>query len=133
MPITLRQLEVSDVTGMSGRAILRALIDGETDPVKLLAVTIGRLQADRKTLTEALRGPIRPNHRFLLKLHLNQIETLEKAIGIEGEVGIVLEPFHARAARLMTMPGINHVTPQVLVSEIGIDMSRFPTAGHLVS
>src|SRR5438552_1473771 len=119
MPITLRQLEVSDVTGMSGRAILRALIDGETDPVKLLAVTIGRLQADR---TEALRGRIRPNHRFLLKLHLNQIETLEKAIGIDGEVGIVLEPFHARAARLMTMPGINHVTPQVLVSEIGIDM-----------
>lgn len=125
---------VSDITGTSGRAMLRALIDGETDPKTLLAVTTGRLRADRKTLTEALRGRIRAPHRFLLKLHLEQVEALEKAVdSVDTEVGAVLEPFRAKVARLVTMPGISDVAAQVVVSEIGVDMSRFPTAGHLVS
>ncbi len=125
---------VSDITGTSGRAMLRALIDGETDPARLLAATTGRLRADRKTLAEALRGRVRDSHRFLLKLHLEQIETLEKAVdSVDTEVGTVLEPFRAKVARLVTMPGIGEVAAQVLVSEIGVDMSRFPTAGHLVS
>jgi transposase len=125
---------VSDITGMSGRAMLRALIGGETDPGRLLALTTGRLKADRKALKEALRGRVREPHRFLLKLHLGQVESLEKAVeSIDTEVGAVLEPFRAKVARLMTMPGIGDVAAQVLVSEIGVDMSRFPSAGHLVS
>jgi transposase len=125
---------VSDITGTSGRAILRALIVGETDPGRLLAVTTGRLRADRKTLAEALRGRIRASHRFLLKLHLEQIETLEKTVdSVDTEVGAVLEPFRAKVARLVTMPGISDIAAQVIVSEIGVDMSRFPTAGHLIS
>src|SRR6266496_2925616 len=125
---------VSDITGTSGRAMLRALIEGETDPERLLAVTTGRLRADRKTLAEALRGRIRAPHRFLLRLHLEQIEALEKAVdSVDTEVGAVLEPFRAKVARLVTMPGISDVAAQVLVSEVGVDMSRFPTAGHLVS
>lgn len=125
---------ISDVTGTSGRAIVRALIAGETDPEELLAFTTGRLHADRKTLIEALRGRVRSHHRFLLKLHLEQIETIENAIAaVDAEVGSVLEPFRTTAARLMTMPGVSDVVAQVLVSEIGVDMSRFPTAGHLVS
>jgi transposase len=125
---------VSDVMGISGRAILRALIAGETSPEKLLAATTGRLQANRKTLIEALGGRIRPHHRFLLKLHLAQIEALEEAIdAVDKEVGPAIEPFRAKVARLLTMPGVSDVTAQVLVSEIGVDMSRFPTAGHLVS
>jgi transposase len=125
---------VSDVSGTSGRAILRALIDGETSPEKLLAVTTGRLRADRKSLIEALRGRVRSHHRFLLKLHLEQIEGLEKSIAaVDVEVGSTLEPFRAKVARLITMPGISDVAAQVIVSEIGVDMSRFPTAGHLVS
>lgn len=125
---------VSDVTGTSGWAILKALAAGITEPDKLLALTTGRLRADRQTLTEALRGHLRPHHRFLLKLHLDQIETLEKAImTIDTEVGTMLEPFRTQVAHLMTMPGISDLTAQVLVSEIGVDMSRFPTAGHLVS
>lgn len=125
---------VSDITGTSGRAMLRALIEGEIDPARLLALTTGRLRAERKTLTEALRGRIRAPHRFLLKLHLEQIETLEKAVAsVDTEVGAALEPFRAKVARLVTMPGISDVAAQVLVSEIGVDMSRFPTAGHLVS
>ena len=125
---------VSDITGMSGRAMLRALIEGETNPARLLALTQGRLRADRKVLTEALRGRIRAPHRFLLKLHLEQVEALEKAVAsVDTEVGAALEPFRAKVARLVTMPGISEVTAQVLVSEIGVDMNRFPTAGHLVS
>ena len=125
---------ISDITGRSGRAMLRALIEGETNPERLLAVPTGRLRADKKTLTEALRGRIRAPHRFLLKLHLEQIEGLEKAVdSVDTEVGAVLEPFRGRVARLVTMPGISDIAAQVLVSEIGVDMSRFPTAGHLVS
>lgn len=125
---------VSDVTGTSGRAILKALIEGTTDPNELLARTTGRLRAESQTLREALRGHVRSHHRFLLKLHLDQIETLEHAVAtVDAEVGAVLDPFRAQVARLMTMPGISDVTAQVLVSEIGVDMTRFPTAGHLVS
>jgi transposase len=125
---------VSDVTGTSGRAILRALIAGQTAPEALLAVTTGRLRAGRETLREALRGRMRAPHRFLLKLHLDQIETLEQSMAtIDAEVGTLLDPFRAQVAHLMTMPGISDVTAQVLVSEIGVDMARFPTAAHLVS
>jgi transposase len=125
---------VSDVTGTSGRAILRALIDGQTAPEALLAVTTGRLRAARETLRESLRGRVRAPHRFLLKLHLDQVETLEKAIAtIDAEVGTLLDPFRAKLAHLMTMPGISDVAAQVIVSEIGVDMDRFPTAAHLVS
>ncbi len=96
----------SSVIGTSGRAILRALIDGEADPEALLAVTTGRLRADRQTLIESLRGRIRPSHRFLLKLHLEQIESLEEAIAtVDAEVGSHLELFRAATTRLMTMPG----------------------------
>lgn len=125
---------VSDVTGTSGRAILQALIDGKTNPEELLAATTGRLHASPATLLEALRGRTRPPHRFLLKLHLGQIDALEHSIAeIDKEVGALLEPFRAKVKRLMTIPGISDVTAQVLLSEIGVDMSRFPTVGHLIS
>jgi transposase len=125
---------VSDVTGTSGRAIIEALIEGKTSPEELLAKTTGRLRADRSTLLEALRGRVRPPHRFLLKLHLGQIDALEKSIAeIDTEVGALLEPFRAKAQRLMTIPGISDVAAQVIVSEIGVDMSRFSTASHLIS
>jgi transposase len=125
---------VSEVVGTSGRAILRAIIAGERQPEKLLEVTTGRLRADRQTLIEALRGHVRPPHRFLIKLHLDQIEALEKSIDtIDTEVGSTLDPFREKVERLKTMPGISDVSAQVIVSEIGVDMSRFPTAGHLIS
>ncbi len=125
---------VSDITGTSGRAIVRALIAGETDPEKLLGTTTGRLKASRPTLLDALKGRVRGAHRFLLKLHLNQVETLEASIDtIDKEVGECLAPFRDAVEHLKTMPGLSDVAAQVLVSEIGIDMSRFPSAGHLVS
>lgn len=125
---------VSDIMGKSGRAILVALIGGETDPEKLLGVAGSRLRASRATLREALRGRVTDDHRFLLKLHLDQIATLEAAIGaVDERVGVVLDPFRDCAANLTSIPGVSDVVAQVIISEIGIDMSRFPTVGHLIS
>jgi len=91
------------------------------------------LHASPNTLREALRGHLGSHHRFLLKLRLDQIEALEKSIDVDREVGPAIQPFRAKVTRLLTMPGVSDVTAQILISEIGIDMSRFPTAGHLVS
>lgn len=125
---------VSDILGKSGRAILDALVEGETNPEKLADLTSGRLKATRKELVEALRGRVRPHHRFLLKLHLEQIDALDKAVSeVEARLGDALKPFRDLERLLMTMPGVSVTTAQVLLSEIGTDMSRFPTAGHLVS
>jgi transposase len=125
---------VSDIMGKNGRSILRALIDGETDPEKLVAVTDGRLRARHETLVEALRGRVTKHHRFLLKLHLDQIVALEAAVSsVDEEVGSVLDPFRVAVANLTTIPGVSDIVAQVIVSEIGLDMARFPTVGHLIS
>ena len=125
---------VSDILGVSGRAILQALIAGETDPGRLADLTKGRLKASRSQLLDALHGRITPHHRFMIKLHLTQIEALETAVhDLEAQMGDTLAPFRAAISLLITMPGLSDIAARVLVAEIGIDMSRFPTAGHLVS
>jgi len=125
---------VTDIMGRSGRTILAALADGETNPDKLLELAGSRLKADREKIREALRGRVTAHHRFLLKLHLNHVETLDNTIAsIDAEVGSNLEPFRSAVALLKTIPGVNELSAQVIVSEIGLDMSRFPTAGHLIS
>jgi transposase len=85
---------ISSVLGQSGRAIIDALIAGETDPEKLVALTTGRLKASRSTLVEALRGRVREHHRFLLKLHLSQVDALQTAVrDVEARIGETLRPF----------------------------------------
>src|SRR5574340_1029096 len=91
---------ITDITGKSGRAVLKALIGGQTDPEQLLA-NIGRVKASRAELLEALRGRVSAHHRFMLKLHLAHIETLDQTIAsIEKEVGQGLAPFR-QAAKLL--------------------------------
>jgi len=125
---------ITDLLGVSGRAIIAALIAGETDPERLAALAKGRLKIKRPALIEALRGRVNEHHRFLLKLHLGQIEALEKAREeLEQHMGKSLEPMRAKAELLSTMPGVSDTVAQVILAEIGTDMSRFPTAGHLVS
>lgn len=125
---------VSDVIGTSGRAILRGLVEGESDPAKLLARTTGRLKAPRERLIEGLRGVVSEHHRFLLGLHLDQIEALERGIArVEAQIAKLVAPFRERVELLTTIPGVSDTTAQVIVAEIGLDMSRFATAGHLVS
>lgn len=125
---------VSDIVGMSGRAILQGLIAGESDPERLVDLTKGRLKASREKLVESLRGRATSHHRFLLKLHLGQIDTLQEAVGeVEGRMGVVLEPFRRQLDLLITIPGVSETTARVLLAEIGWDMSRFPSSRHLLS
>jgi hypothetical protein len=125
---------ISNILGTSGRAILEALIAGETDPEKLLATTTGLLKAPAERLLEGLHGIVTEHHRFLLRLHLDQITALEKAIAkLEARITRLIEPFRERVALLTTMPGVSDTVAQAIVAEIGIDMSRFPDPGHLVS
>jgi transposase len=125
---------LTDITGQSGRAVLAALVAGETDPERLVPLVSDRVKTPRRELLEALRGRVTRHHRFLLKLHLDQVATLEAAIAqLDAEVGNSLAPFRAAAARLTTIPGVSAVAAAVMVSEIGIDMTRFPTVGHLIS
>lgn len=125
---------ISDLLGVSGRALLRGIIAGETDPEQLLAATTGLLRAPHERLCDGLRGNATEHHRFLLRLHLDQIETLEKAIALlEQRTEELIAPFRERVELLTTMPGVSRTLACVMVAEIGLDMSRFETVGHLVS
>ena len=125
---------ISDILGQSGRAVLQAIIDGHSSPERLAAEVSTRVKASQAELLEALRGRINAHHRFMLKLHLGHIDALERAIAeIEKEVGLGLEPFRQAARLLSTMPGLSAVSANVVIAEIGIDMSRFATPGHLLS
>jgi transposase len=126
--------EISDMLGATGRAILAALVGGERDPERLADLAEGRVKAPRAALVQALDGRPTPHHRFLLKLHLGQIEALQAAIEeLEARADAVLAPFRHAAELLTTIPGVGDTVARVIVAEIGIDMDRFPTAGHLLS
>jgi transposase len=125
---------VSDILGVSGRAILLALVAGETDPERLADLALGRLKAPRAQLVEALHGRVTAHHRFMIPLHLTQNAALETAVAeIEVRISVALAPFRAAVDLLTTMPGVSATAAAVIVAEIGDDMSTFPTAGHLIS
>ena len=125
---------ISDITGVSGRAMIAALIAGETDPDRLAELAHRRIRAVPEALHEALRGRVTKHHRFLLRLHLQQIDTLDAAIAeIDREVDLVVEPFRTEIQLLSSIPGISELSARVILAEIGRDMSRFATAGHLIS
>ena len=124
---------ISDIRGRSGRAILQALIAGETDPERLAALTRG-VKASHGQLVDALHGRVTIHHRFMLQLHLTQIEAIETGLtAIERRLGEALAPFRAACDLLKTMPGISDTVAAVVLAEIGDTMRPFPTAGHLVS
>jgi transposase len=125
---------VSDVVGASGRRMIRALIAGATDPHELAALGHPRLSASRETLAEALLGKVTAHHRFLLRQHLQVLEHLEQTVAeFEAQIEAALAPFRAAAERLMTIPGVSAIAAQVIIAEIGVDMRRFKTVGHLRS
>jgi transposase len=125
---------LTDVMGLSGRAVLDALVAGERDPDRLLALVHPRVKAEPARLRAALTGRLTDQHRFLLRLHLGQYDALQAALAeIDGEVERDLDPFRDAVRLLRTIPGVGDLAAQVIVSEIGTDMGRFPTAGHLIS
>ena len=125
---------LTQIMGVSGRAILQALIGGEHDPDRLLTLVQPGVKAPPEKLRAALQGRITGRHRFLLRLHLRQVDALDAAIAeIDAEVDHDLDPFRDAVRLLRGIPGVSDLTAQVIVSEIGTDMARFPTAGHLIS
>jgi transposase len=125
---------VTDILGLSGRRIIEALIAGQTMPQALASLAHRRIHASADELEAALRGRVTRHHRFLLKLHLDQIDALDAALArIDEEVSANVEPFRTAIEMLSTIPGISTLSAEVIVAEIGIDMSRFETAGHLIS
>jgi transposase len=125
---------VTDILGLSGRRIIEALIAGQTMPQALASLAHRRIHASADELEAALRGRVTRHHRFLLKLYLDQIDALDAALArIDEEVSANVEPFRTAIEMLSTIPGISTLSAEVIVAEIGIDMSRFETASHLIS
>jgi transposase len=125
---------ITDIMGLSGRKMIEALIAGESDPERLAQLAHRRIKATPEMLREALRGRVTRHHRFLLRLHLQQIDAINAAIEhIDREVDQQVEPFRTTVLLLTTIPGIDELSACVILAEIGRDMSRFPTAAHLIS
>jgi transposase len=125
---------ITDIMGASGRKMIEALIAGEKDPAKLARLADHRVKASQESLREALRGRVTKSHRFLLRLHLGQIDAIDAAIAeIDREVEAGIAPFRTAVEQVSAVPGIKSLAAQTILSEIGIDMSRFPSSGHLIS
>ena len=124
----------SDITGVSCRAMLAALIGGEHDPAVLADLAKRRLRSKIPALTEALTGRFTEHHAFLAKVHLDLIDRHTVAIEeITGRIEVVIEPFQQFRQLIGTIPGVGPLNADVIVAETGADMTRFPTAGHLAS
>ncbi len=127
---------VSDVMGVSARDMLAALIEGQTDPAFLAQFARRRMRSKLNALQQALTGRIRETHRVLLRLHLQHIDVLDTLLqDLQQHIEQLLPAFDQEAilARLDTIPGVGPTTAQVIVAEIGTDMSRFADANHLAS
>ncbi|MFJ9909898.1 IS110 family transposase [Streptomyces sp. NPDC101152] len=124
----------TDIMGVSGRAMLAALIDGERDVHTLAQMAKARMRPKIPALVEALTGNFGEHHAFLCRLHLERIDHLTAAIG-ELSVRIEAEmlPFAQQIELLQTIPGVGRATAEALIAETGGDMTRFRTAGHLAS
>jgi transposase len=136
---------LSDIMGASGRRMIEAMIAGVRNPRQLAALASAQIKATPKQLYDALHGRLTDHHRFLLNLHLRQWDSLDatiREIDLEVEARIVRmdkevkageAPFRDLIDLLCTIPGVSTLSARTILSEIGRDMSRFPTAGHLVS
>jgi transposase len=124
----------SDILGVSGRAMLDALIAGERDPARLANLARRRLRSKIPALTEALAGRFTEHHAFLTRVHLDLIDRHTAAIeALTARIEVALEPFQGFRELICTIPGIATKTADVVIAETGADMSRFPTARHLAS
>jgi transposase len=124
----------SDITGVSGRLMLAALIEGQRDPTVLADLAKRRLRSKIPALTQALTGRFSEHHGFLARVHLDLIDQHTAAIDeITSRIEVVIEPFQGFRDLICTIPGIGLLTADVIIAETGADMTRFPTAGHLAS
>jgi transposase len=136
---------ISDILGLTGRRMIEAMIAGVRNPSKLAALADRRIKASPKELYDALHGRLTDHHRFMLGLYLEQYDALDKAAleidrQVEASVARMDEkakagqaPFRSLIDLLCTIPGVSTLGAMIILSEIGRDMSRFPTAGHLLA
>ncbi len=122
------------VLGLSGQAMVEALISGVTDPTELAGLARGRLKAKHADLQRALRGVVGPHQRMLLAAQLRHVHYLDGEIDrVSQEIVSRQQPDEAAIAQLQTIPGVGRRTAEVILAEVGADLSRFPSAGHLAS
>ncbi|MFI4982406.1 MAG: IS110 family transposase [Nevskiales bacterium] len=125
---------LSDVFGVTGRAILRALIEGDSTPAQMAALARGHARKKIAPLTAALGGQLAEHQRFMLRMQLHRIEATEQQIALlDEEIEARLPPYRAQIALLTSIPGIDRVSAAAILAEIGPDMSAFVTAGHLAA
>jgi transposase len=125
---------VTDIRGTSARAILAALIAGETNPTVLADLALGRMRSKREVLAQAVVGRFTPHHAFLITEHLSQLDYLEDAVERVGaEITQRLAEDQAALELLDTIPGVGQRAAEIMLAEVGTDMARFPTAKHLAS
>jgi transposase len=125
---------VSDITGKAARQMIEALIAGERDPDVLAEMALTRMRPNIPELRKALVGRFQDHHALLARMHLDHMDELAAMVErLDGEVDKLMSPFDEPATRLLTIPGVGKRTAEVVVAEIGVDMSRFPTAAHLAS
>jgi transposase len=124
----------SDVLGVSGRAMLEAIVAGQSSSTEMAELARGRMRDKRDLLAQALEGHVHGYHRFVLAELLTQIDSLDETIErFNEQVAEYCRPFEEAVDLLDTIPGVGREVAEVIVSEIGTDMSRFPTAHHLAS
>ncbi len=124
----------SDIFGVSGRAMMAAMIAGERDPRVLANMARTRMRAKIPQLQEAFTGNFDDHHRFLLVQMLARIDGIDADIAVlDAQIESLLAPFVQAADRLDEIPGIGPIAAAIIIAEIGVDMTRFPTAGHLCS
>jgi len=124
----------SDVLGVSGRAMIRALIEGEDTSEVIARLARGRLRKKQPELARALDAPLKPHQRFMLHTQLVRIEQAEADLErIDAELSELAAPYARYIELLMTIPGINWINAVTIIAEIGIDMSVFLSAAHLAS
>ena len=125
---------VSNVVGVSGRAMLEAMVEGTEDPGVLAALAKGKLRAKQPALERALQGLMGPHQRLLLASHLRHLDLLDAEIAqLDREVATRLDPFQEALERLDEIPGVGRRCAEDILAEVGTDMSHFPTVGHLAS
>ena len=136
---------ISDIMGLSGRKMIEAMIEGQRNPFKLAELANRRIKASRKELYDALHGRLTDHHRFMLRLYLRQYDALAEAIAeIDREVDAAIKrmdaevvagqaTFRSLIVLLCTIPGVGELAAKTILAEIGVDMGRFPTAGHLLA
>ena len=125
---------VSDLTGVSSRAMLEALINGERNPEVLAGLAKGTLRSKIPELVDALTGRFKEHHAFMTRLYLDQIDAQSRIIdALTGRIEEAMEPFRAAREFLATIPGVSLKIADVIIAETGADMSRFETPGRLAS